>query len=509
MFVSRDLGRTTPLDDPPEGWSRPAPAGRDQGSTLLEQGPLTSTDAEPHTPHQGLVRLEESSVASGASGCCVGGPVDAPPPAPEEGSGTVNPVRRGHGCEFSEGSSEDNVSGAAGSSQGLLEEVFHPEIEDHDDYIVINGMRMNKPLVEKPVNAEDHNICIYYPRSMGGGCKQLFRKVKNRSSSFDPDINTVRRTGSYIYEEFLTTQGTDIKVRAPLCWAAWATLDPFLCSRQVYTVGPDYAHAEARKSPALDGRVMRDRAGKEVRVPILLSAAEKQISWKVSAAFQQTICGFDLLRTVHGQSYVCDVNGFSFVKSSTKYHDDCAQVLRRTILKAIAPELLHARRHSVVHRTPPFGPTAAGEGPPRDVAGDSDSPSATAKGEPGSADEEWGTVEASGGQQPEYSAHYMSQYPDSVSADDEELRCVLAVMRHGDRTPKQKMKMKVCPPVTAFGHCASSRVAPSPQVTHPAFLDLFDRFGRSKRRELKLKSAPQLKVGRPCGERALTEGGVP
>jgi hypothetical protein len=46
----------------------------------------------------------------------------------------------------------------------------------------------------------------------GGGCKKLFRKVGNRSSEFYPDINEVRQDGSYIYEAFVETQGTDVKM---------------------------------------------------------------------------------------------------------------------------------------------------------------------------------------------------------------------------------------------------------------------------------------------------------
>lgn len=34
-------------------------------------------------------------------------------------------------------------------------------IEEYDDYVMINGSRLNKPFVEKPYDAEDHNIYIY------------------------------------------------------------------------------------------------------------------------------------------------------------------------------------------------------------------------------------------------------------------------------------------------------------------------------------------------------------
>ena len=284
------------------------------------------------------------------------------------------------------------------------------ELMEFDDHIEYKGQKLYKPFVEKPFNGDDHDIYIYYPPNLGGGQKRLFRKTKELSSLYFPNLNEIRRDKSYIYEEFLQSDGFDIKV---------------------YTIGPNNTHAEARKSPCLDGKVNRSPEGKEIRYPINLTPKEKEIAKKIVLKFKQNICGFDILRC-QGNSYVCDVNGFSFVKGNKKYYQDCTDFLRKYIKQGLEIEIKDSN-----------------------IKKNKESP-----------------------EKMKSQIFKNLKLPDKKKKliHKEELRSIIAIFRHADRSPKEKMKLI---------------------VENEEFLLLFDEFGKKNnkknKKEIKLKKPNELK----------------
>jgi inositol-hexakisphosphate/diphosphoinositol-pentakisphosphate 1-kinase len=171
---------------------------------------------------------------------------------------------------------------------------------------------------------------------------------------------------------------------------------------------------------------------------------------------------------VPGKSYVCDVNGWSFVKSSKKYYDDCARVLNEMMLTAMRTN--HHHHPSSLLSQHPRRRLSRGDrsssAPALESPSLSSSPNSRFRLDRHS-------LEPLTPDSPEldYSCEGLGDEDNDDDDEEEELLCVLSVIRHGDRTPKQKIKIKFC---------------------QERFLDFYHRNTPSSTTNIKLKSKSTL-----------------
>ena len=71
---------------------------------------------------------------------------------------------------------------------------------EFDDRIIVNGVILNKPFVEKPLETDQHDVVIYYKN--GGSFIMTRDKIKGLQTK-SSENSKVRRNGSFHYEEYL------------------------------------------------------------------------------------------------------------------------------------------------------------------------------------------------------------------------------------------------------------------------------------------------------------------
>lgn len=282
-----------------------------------------------------------------------------------------------------------------------------PSLQEHDDYIEVAGQRIHKPFVEKPIDRRDRAIYVYFPKVAGGG-----RALVSTSESGDTQYvcrfemaGRVRREGSFVYQEYLQSEGFVV---------------------QAVCVG-DLVYGNAVLSGVVNQTSTAtgpsaDRNGQPCAV--WLRQEEKLIACKLREVFKQTLFGLTFVRsqTASGsaRSYVIDVWPGIPISGLGTHRDDVVRALLSDIGRRLPDGIVRMR--SLHLESPVLRPSS--------------SPML-------------GSRTLIGPLQSQYVPHDASAIPGAgvdagaVCTDpDVELLCVLLVARHGDRTPKQKVKAK-------------------------------------------------------------------
>jgi len=306
------------------------------------------------------------------------------------------------------------------------EEADHPDncvIEEFDDYIVVDGQKLSKPFLEKPADADNHEVYIYYPKSVGGGRTRLGKNM----CGFD-ERGRIRRHGSFVYERFIPSEGFETRL--------------FVISSTACEKENTYIFAEAKTSIPATASVDDSRQIFQVQVgmgnSVLANPAEKLVCPKIAKAFGQTTFKVDLLRsqTVTDSEdkffvYDISVKGGALKNRGNVYYDEVALALYNDIC---------TRMNCTPFRGPHFAGLGAMTPPPSafhdqhpDLLGmETRPPSRSAQlsnaalshvGEDGLSESATRRISSKSGHQ--------------------ELLCVWCLVRHGDRTPKRKLKLKV------------------------------------------------------------------
>mmetsp|Transcript_106240 Transcript_106240/g.310585 ORF Transcript_106240/g.310585 Transcript_106240/m.310585 type:complete len:963 (-) Transcript_106240:145-3033(-) len=283
-----------------------------------------------------------------------------------------------------------------------------PSLEERDDCIIVEGQRISKPFVEKPVDRRDREIYVYFPKASGGG-RALVSTTESGDieyiCSFDTAGN-VRREGSFIYQEYLQSEGFVVQT--------------------VCAGGLVYGNAVLS---GIVGRSQSESPAANVRTggracAVWLRQEEKLIASKLKEVFHQTLFGITFTR-----SQTADRPATSFVVDiwpglpRTGLSSHCGDATRALLSEFAAVERGMAMRRSCSFAwdSPKVGPTAS-------------SPRFASRGL---------SCRASSKSISGFLGHSMPSLDLDSDQLDSDLLCVLLVARHGDRTPKQKVKVKI------------------------------------------------------------------